>query len=317
MLGQWVVLLEAEGDPANIPNHAGDLKKLHEALAPGPYGGALECPGRYALQVTATGASLVDALLDVVARWTHAVRDLGLPMWELVRTEVFTPDALEQEFESAHHWEIGAGRPELDRGAEEHDEIGRELLHRAFADPLTGLLGRQAFAHRLEDALTHNRASRPVAVVWLDLEGFQRVNKVLGESTGDELLTAVAQRLVAVVRPRDLHARLGGDEYGVLLQDSNEEAALAVTNRMLEAVRLPMTICGHDLTLAASAGVVVSQPGESAEVVLSHAGGPSGQPRRPAMIVPCSTGPTCPNRLLRRAQSSPASRCKTASPTSS
>lgn len=264
---QWVVLLEAACDAAPGPIDADDLQRLHELLGPGRCGGALHSPDRYALQVTATGAGPVDALLDVVARWADGVRRLGLPAWKLVRTEVFTPEDLKREFESAEREVIGVQPPEVHSGPD-HDEIGHELLYRAFSDPLTGLLGRHAFEHRVEAVLA---VPRPVAVVSLDLDRFQAVNARFDGATGDEVLIALAQRLAAMLRPGDLLARLGGDEYGVLLEDSTEEAALAVAERMLDAVRLPMTVSGEELVLSAGAGVAVSQPGESAEAVLGNA----------------------------------------------
>lgn len=272
MANRWVVVLEAARDATHDPIEAGDLEGLHDAVNPGRSGLALHCPDRYALQVTATGPGPIEALSEVLGRWANAIGHLGLPAWELVRIEAFTPEELDRELETAHGEEIASRRPEPDGRPDDQDEIGRELLHRAFSDPLTGLLGLQAFAHRLETALAGNRGRRPVAMVRLDLDGFQRVNHVLGEATGDEVLTALAGRLAATLRPRDLLARLGGDEYGVLLEDGTEEAALAVAQRMLDAVRVPMTISAHDLTLAAGAGVAVSQPGEGAEAVVANAG---------------------------------------------
>ena len=268
MQERWVVLLEAAGDAARDPIGADALNRLHEALEPGRCGGVLRSLDRYALQVTATGAGPVDALVDVVARWADGVRRLGLPAWRLVRTEVFTPEDLEREFDSAERDPIGVQRPEDDFGPA-HDEIGHELLHRAFSDPLTGLLGRHVFEHRLEGLLGGRRSA---AVVALGLDGFEAVNRRFGEAAGNEAVIALARRLEAMHRPGDVLARLGGDEYGVLLEDSTEEAALPVAERMLHAVSLPMVVAGHDLTLSASAGVVVGQPGETAEAVLGNAG---------------------------------------------
>lgn len=131
---QWVVLLEATGDATRDPMGVDDLHRLREALEPGRCGGALRSPGRYALQVTATGAGPVDALLDVVGRWAAGVRRLGLPTWKLVRTEVFTPEDLEREFEDAKREEIAVQPPELYSGPH-HDDIGHELLYRAFPTP--------------------------------------------------------------------------------------------------------------------------------------------------------------------------------------
>ena len=103
---EWVVLLEAAGDAALGAINGAHLERLHRALHPGRYGGLLHAPDRYALQVTTTGASPPEALMDVVARWTAAVRELQLPTWKLVRIEVFTPDDLQREWEGAEREEI-------------------------------------------------------------------------------------------------------------------------------------------------------------------------------------------------------------------
>lgn len=265
----WVVLLEAARE-----DHAGmdrrDLDRLHDALHPGRSAATLYSPDRYALQVTAEGASPVEVLADVVRRWADSLRHLGLPAWDLVRTEVFTPEDLELELERADLGETSTERPELDQAPVEHDEIGQELLRRAFSDPLTGLLGRHAFGHRLERALAPTGAGRAAAVVCLDIDGFDHVNQAFGGATGDEVLITLAQRLGVLLRPGDVLARLGSDEYGILLEDSTEDAALAVAGRVLDAVGVPMVVAGHDVTLSGSAGVVLARPGESAEVVMAN-----------------------------------------------
>lgn len=268
MSDRWVVLLEAARE-AHARMDPCDLDRLHDALEPGRCGGALYSPDRYALQVTAEGASPVEVLADVVRRWADALRHLRLPAWDLVRTEVFTPEDLELEFERVDLAATSTHHLEFDRGPVEHDEVGLELLRRAFSDPLTGLLDRQAFGHRLERALAPG-AGRPVAMVCLDIDGFDDVNRAFGGATGDEVLVTLAERLRVMLRPGDVLARLGGDEYGILLEDSTEGAALAVAGRMLDAVRLPMVVAEDDLNLSGSAGVVVVRPGESAEAVIAN-----------------------------------------------
>ena len=273
---EWVVLLEAAGGVAHGAIDACDVRRLQESLDRGPHGGILHSDERYALQVTASGATPVEALFDAVARWSDAVRQMGLAAWKLVRTEVFTPEDLQREFERAECQEMGAHPSDASLGSDDWSEAGYELLRRAFADPLTGLLGHQAFDHRLETALRGRR--RPaVAVVGLDLDALERGDRVVDGATEDEVLIAVARRLAAILRPGDALARLGGHQYGVLLEDSTEEAALGVAQRLLDAAHLPVTISGRDLpTGCASAGVAVGQPGESAAAVIANAGAALG-----------------------------------------
>jgi diguanylate cyclase (GGDEF)-like protein len=111
------------------------------------------------------------------------------------------------------------------------------LAHRAFHDPLTELANRTLLVERLTEALSMPIPGRKVAVLWLDLDDFKRVNDTLGHAAGDELLRDAAQRLRAVLRPADLAARLGGDEFAVVLDDVRSEAdALDAGHRVLAAL---------------------------------------------------------------------------------
>jgi diguanylate cyclase (GGDEF)-like protein len=107
--------------------------------------------------------------------------------------------------------------------------------------------------------------------VWLHLDGFGARNEHLGGGTRDEVLVAVAQRLAATLRPADILARVGADEYTVLLQDTTERAALAVADRILDAIRHPIAIASQQFTPSASAGVALSRAGDDARAVVTNA----------------------------------------------
>lgn len=265
----WVVVVEAAGVDGSDLIDRGDVARLLEALAPGREGGMLHSPNRYALQVTTTGSDPGEALSDVLSRWTDAARRLGLPRWEVIRTEVLTPQELERDFQIYESGEaITSSSPIVDRSG---DLLGRELLRRAFSDPLTDLLGEEAFIHRLEVALRHAGAQGAAAVVCLDLDAFGTLNDRRGWSAADSVLITVAQRLAGTVRPGDGVARLGNDEYAVLLEDAPEAAAVAIVERILDAVRLPLVIDGQELSVTASAGVALGEPGDDARVVAANA----------------------------------------------
>lgn len=271
MSEKWVVLVEAEGDPAREAIDADAVRRLVQALDPGSRGGALHCPERYAVQLTAAGAGPIDALTEVVSRWATAVRQLDLPAWKLVRAEVFTLAELERQFDSAQRAEVvldlpGPGSPPL-----ELDDPGHELLRHAFSDALTGLVGREAFVHQLDLVLQAGGDRGDTAAVFLDLDGFRSLNQSLGATTCDRLLIAVAKRLTAVLRPGDGLARLGADDYAIVLEDTTAESALAVAERMVDAVAPPITIAGDDFTLSASAGVAVGEPGDDAPAMIGRA----------------------------------------------
>ena len=158
-----------------------------------------------------------------------------------------------------------------------HARMAAELQELAYHDPLTGLPNRALLTRRLEDATRHSSRrtdhGRP-AVVYLDLDDFKTVNDSLGHAAGDLLLAEVATRLRRCLRTGDLAARLGGDEFAVLLDDvvSADEAA-AVAERLLAALRDPLRLAGVDMTIAASAGVVVAGIDDHADAgtLLSHA----------------------------------------------
>jgi diguanylate cyclase (GGDEF)-like protein/PAS domain S-box-containing protein len=137
------------------------------------------------------------------------------------------------------------------------------LAHQASHDSLTGLPNRALLLDRLEHALARARRSESkLAVVFLDLDDFKLVNDTRGHETGDLLLVTLTPRLSAALRPGDTISRFGGDEFVVLCEDlASESDAVAITRRILDACRQPITIGGYDHTVTVSAGVVVVKGG--------------------------------------------------------
>ena len=155
-----------------------------------------------------------------------------------------------REFEHANaaleatNMELGAANAELQSLLREQERLQAELAYRAMHDPLTGLANRIMFGERLDHAL--RVAERGAAVVWIDLDDFKEVNDIFGHNVGDEMLVAVADRLREVVRETDDIARMGGDEFAVILPNVIEVEAQMVAERILgaltdsEAFRLQM-----------------------------------------------------------------------------
>jgi diguanylate cyclase (GGDEF)-like protein/PAS domain S-box-containing protein len=135
-----------------------------------------------------------------------------------------------------------------------------ELEHRAFHDPLTGLPNRALFLDRLELALARTRqCDDVVAVLFLDLDNFKVVNDSLGHEVGDQLLFAVSQRLERCLRSTDIVARMGGDEFTVLLEGvSSAGGAEATAERIISELWAPFTIGGKRIFVTASIGIVLS-----------------------------------------------------------
>ena len=139
-----------------------------------------------------------------------------------------------------------------------------EIEHLAFYDPLTGLPNRRLLLDRLGQApVLSQRSGKVGALLFLDLDHFKDLNDTLGHEVGDELLQAVAQRLLANVRVADTVARLGGDEFVVMLRDlssnTQEAAALAqrIGEKILRGLSEPYVLRGHTHQGAASIGATL------------------------------------------------------------
>jgi len=130
-----------------------------------------------------------------------------------------------------------------------------KLAHQAHHDPLTGLPNRALLAQYVAERF--HLGVGGLACLFLDLDNFKVVNDSLGHTAGDELLVEVASRLRATVRPGDLVARFGGDEFVVVCESVDEEAVVALAGRVSEALAQPMRLGGVDIRPYASVGVTV------------------------------------------------------------
>ena len=138
----------------------------------------------------------------------------------------------------------------------EHRELAQQLTYRAFHDPLTGLANRMLFDERLEHAMARARRNKTfVTLLAVDLDRFKAINDSLGHEAGDELLQQFSLRMAATLRETDTVARVGGDEFMIVLPDLNDASAAAVVARkLIEATRAPFHVAGRDLRVTASFG---------------------------------------------------------------
>lgn len=147
-----------------------------------------------------------------------------------------------------------------------------ELARIAHHDSLTGLPNRVLLADRLTQALAQARRKRArLGLLFLDLDGFKPINDTLGHDAGDEALRQVAQRLGGIVRQADTLARIGGDEFVLLICDLDEGAegaACTVAVKCINALMSPFPVHGESCVLGVSIGVVLSHGDDTPEALL-------------------------------------------------
>jgi diguanylate cyclase (GGDEF)-like protein/PAS domain S-box-containing protein len=143
----------------------------------------------------------------------------------------------------------------------------------AFRDPLTKLANRRKFEEDVDAAIRHSwETGKNFAILYFDLNRFKIVNDTLGHEVGDELLKFVAARTASLLRKPDILARMGGDEFAVLLHDSDEKAVERVVARMMENVERPFNVGEHRLTVGLSMGAAFfPADGKSLAQLLRHA----------------------------------------------
>ncbi|MFF5234887.1 putative bifunctional diguanylate cyclase/phosphodiesterase [Dactylosporangium sp. NPDC000521] len=150
-----------------------------------------------------------------------------------------------------------AGAVLLLRDVTRQRALEHELRHQALHDGLTGLPNRALFNDRLDQAMARGSAGQgPVGVLFVDLDGFKRVNDSLGHSAGDQLLRIAADRLRAAVRPGDTVARFGGDEFGILIEPAGGTVVARLPERLLRSMSEPFLLGGREVTVTASIGAV-------------------------------------------------------------
>jgi diguanylate cyclase (GGDEF)-like protein/PAS domain S-box-containing protein len=141
----------------------------------------------------------------------------------------------------------------------ERKALEARLSHQAYHDPLTGLANRVRLRERVEEAVTraaHAGGAASVALLYVDLDDFKKVNDSLGHAAGDRLLRRVSDRLLGATRGPDTVARLGGDEFAVLLERvRDDDEARGVAERLGRALAAPFTIDGTEVVVGASVGI--------------------------------------------------------------
>ena len=154
----------------------------------------------------------------------------------------------------------------------ERIHLTEQLAHRAMHDTLTDLPNRQLLETTLEDALARTKTDgTAIGLCFVDLDGFKQINDTLGHAAGDRVIVSVAERIRATIRGGDLAARVGGDEFVVVLDPVADTGhALTVATRLRDALTSVATRAG-DPTCGASVGLAVSEPGDTVSTLLNRA----------------------------------------------
>lgn len=165
--------------------------------------------------------------------------------------------------------EIERLRAELELGEARRLELDR-LAHR---DPLVDLPNRRSFLATLEQLIARvERYGVQAAMLFVDVDGLKAINDKFGHNAGDQALVKVARLIVASVRKADFVARLAGDEFGILLEHSDELSAWKMALRVVETVdESQFCVNGVCLPLSVAIGVGMIQPGDTPESVLARA----------------------------------------------
>ena len=155
----------------------------------------------------------------------------------------------------------------------ERKAFSDRLKYEAAHDAMTGLLNRTSFTERVSAALdTDTETGRLAAVLFIDLDHFKIINDSLGHAAGDDLLATVAQRLRLTLRPGDLLARFGGDEFVVLCTNVlGNRAVSEIAQRLIEAIAEPILVGNDEVFVTASLGIAVANADDTAETLLRHA----------------------------------------------
>lgn len=249
------------------------------------------------LRFTQLSPKVADFGLDVAEhlgkrRWELPVFGVSEEQWEahkraLAAREPFRDFVYQRYNQRGELRTISvSGRPVFDAGGRfrGYRGIGRDITeqrqaeerirHLAHHDPLTGLPNRLLLHDRVGHAIAvAERSGRKIAMLYIDLDRFKHVNDSLGHAAGDRLLCAAAERLTACTRRSDTVARVGGDEFAVVLDDveHSEDAAL-VAAKVLEELARPFGFGGHEVSVTPSVGVsVYPQDGADVEALLRNA----------------------------------------------
>jgi Amt family ammonium transporter len=220
----------------------------------------------------ASGGNLRELLVPETRRHEHAMLEMAvdrnsLAMIETVRANK-NGDLVDVAMQAGPLWVNGVkvGYVYTYRDIGERKEMEAKLQHDAMHDVLTGLPNRALFLDRLTLALNRRlrRRDQNCGVLFVDLDRFKEINDTLGHAAGDAVLIEVTERLHAALRPQDTAARMGGDEFAILVENVlNSSDMDVVAGRVLLNLARPFQALGHSIHVGASIGAAIAGPSYS------------------------------------------------------
>lgn len=220
----------------------------------------------------------IPALLPLILVFalSGGLANIALALYSAIFLALMIGIALRYNTALRHSWQITFEKEDLIQSLTEANEKislqNSKLDHLAHHDMLTGLPNRQMLADRMRQALARcQRNQKQIALLFLDLDGFKPVNDELGHEAGDTALREVAERLKGAMRREDTLARVGGDEFVILLSDLNEQAheiTELVANKCLSVFQTPFLINGQPRNIGTSIGIAIGKGDCSAEKLL-------------------------------------------------
>jgi diguanylate cyclase (GGDEF)-like protein len=266
----WLVLLEAADKREGSTIDPSSFARLVSSWA-APVPTTLYSPSRYALQIAVRATDALSALSIAISLWKECLRRSQLPEWPLVRAEIMTPEELEQELQAADwniHREDTLEQPPPRAG----DVAADDLLRRALHDSVTGLPGREIFLDDARRALAARTSASPLlALLIVQLEAFDSVNRAARSSMPDDTLVETARRLTEVVRCRDTVARVGPGEFALLVEVQTGQDADCLARRIVDLLRCPPSGGDRPLAVRASVGVALSSSTDDADQLIHAA----------------------------------------------
>lgn len=221
-------------------------------------------------------SSRIFFLISLLFIWAWAHKKISRPLLIL---QNFADDFLSHKAEAGKHEplsEISSAPREVVWLSEAFQELTSELRFMAERDPLTKLYNRRVLINQLTHSMeVANRHNRKLSVLFFDLDGFKQINDTLGHAVGDQLIKDVAKRVSDLLRKSDTFARMGGDEFAILVQETADTQDLSqLAQKITDAFNMPFNISQHGVKVTSSMGIArysVASKGKSAEELIQDA----------------------------------------------